>query len=133
MSIPHEFIEEQLRHRVKELERHVQRLTTAIRTHRDEHGDDRCWMDDERLYEVLGDGIKHDRRVGCQLAMAANCIRFIKNRTEGGHWPTYAELEQRVKDLTLELGKVRASQKPTALGLYPQELTIALSPDHPDV
>lgn len=68
-------------------------LESAIAWHRGQRADDRCIEDDDRLYEALGDGIKCDRRVGCQLAMAANCIRFIRNRTEGGGWPSYAELE----------------------------------------
>jgi hypothetical protein len=34
----------------------IERLRTAIREHRDERGDRRCWLDDGRLYAVLGDG-----------------------------------------------------------------------------
>lgn len=69
------------------------RLRDAIRTHRAQKADDRCIEDDDRLYAALGDGVPCDRRVGCQAAMLANCKRFIENRTEGGGWPTYAELE----------------------------------------
>ncbi len=70
------------------------RLRDAIIAHRSQRADDRCVEDDDRLYEVLGDGIKCDRRVGCQLDMIGNCVRFVKNRTEeGGPWVSYAELE----------------------------------------
>jgi len=34
----------------------IERLRNAIRAHRDERGDDRCWIDDLRLYASLGDG-----------------------------------------------------------------------------
>jgi hypothetical protein len=34
----------------------VARLQAAIRLHRDQRGDDRCWMDDEALYAVLPEG-----------------------------------------------------------------------------
>lgn len=83
------------------LEAQVRLLEDAIRSHRSQKADDRCIDDDDRLYEALGDGIKCDRRVGCQLDMVKNCVRFIQNRTEGGGWPTYAELEA-------EIGRLRA-------------------------
>ncbi len=84
----------------------VQTLQDAIITHRAQKADDRCIEDDDRLYEALGDGIKCDRRVGCQLDMVNNCVRFIRNRTEGGGWPTYAELEaerDRLRERVAEL------------------------------
>jgi hypothetical protein len=68
-------------------------LEAAIREHRSQRADDRCHLDDDRLYAALGDGIKCDRRVGDKLAMLRNCERFIDRRCEGGHWPTYADLE----------------------------------------
>jgi hypothetical protein len=71
----------------------IAELEAAIRRHRDERSDDRCWRDDDRLYEVLGDGIKCDRRVGDKAEMLKNCERFIENRCESGGWRTYAELE----------------------------------------
>lgn len=71
----------------------VEVLEEAIRTHRRQKADDRCIEDDDRLYEILGDGIKCDRRVGSKFAMANNCMRFIENRCQGGRWATYAQLE----------------------------------------
>lgn len=75
----------------------VDRLTNAIKTHRSQKADDRCIEDDDRLYEVLGDGIKCDRRVGSIPEMLHNCERFLKNRCEAGGWPTYVELEKKIK------------------------------------
>jgi hypothetical protein len=72
------------------------RLWCAIRDHRDQRADDRCWMDDQDLYAVLGDGNLGDNRVGDPAAMIENCARFITKRCEGGHWPTYAELEAQI-------------------------------------
>lgn len=68
-------------------------LRQAIKTHRSQRADDRCIEDDDRLYEALGDGIKCDRHVGSKGEMLTNCARFIDRRCEGGHWPSYAELE----------------------------------------
>lgn len=73
----------------------VDALEAAIKAHRDQKADDRCIEDDDRLYAVLGDGILCDRRVGSKEEMLHNCARFIDRRTEGGKWPTYAELEAR--------------------------------------
>lgn len=79
------------------------KLRAAIVTHRSQKADDRCIEDDDRLYEVLGDGIKCDRRVGCKFEMAKNCLRFIEQRTEEGGWPTYVELEAKIAELQTKL------------------------------
>jgi hypothetical protein len=78
---------------IKCLDDRVAALEAAIREHRGQKADDRCVEDDDRLYVALGDGIRCDRRVGDRAAMLRNCERFIANRCEGGHWPTYAQLE----------------------------------------
>ncbi len=36
----------------------LRRAEQAIRAHRDVRGDDRCWRDDETLYEVLPEGFR---------------------------------------------------------------------------
>ena len=77
----------------------ITELEVAIRQHRDQKADDRCIEDDDRLYGVLGDGIPCDRRVGDKAAMLANCARFIERRCQGGYWPDYVDLEDRVKAL----------------------------------
>ncbi len=33
----------------------IARLKNAIRRHRDNRGDDRCWLDDQELYAALGE------------------------------------------------------------------------------
>lgn len=71
----------------------IKELEEAIRTHRSQKADDRCIEDDDRLYAVLKDGIKCDRRVGDKAQMLANCALFIERRCQGGGWPTYKELE----------------------------------------
>lgn len=79
------------------LSERISQLENAIKTHRSQKADDRCIEDDDRLYEVLGDGIKCDRRVGCKEDMLKNCQRFIENRCEGGGWPSYAQLEEKLQ------------------------------------
>lgn len=83
------------------------KLKDAIQTHRAQKADDRCIEDDDRLYEALGDGIKCDRRVGDKAAMLENCRRFIERRCDGGHWPTYQELETEVARLKALLDATR--------------------------
>lgn len=78
-------------------------LEDAIRQHRSQKADDRCIFDDDALYDVLGDGIQCDRRVGSKEEMLKNCARFIDRRCEAGHWPTYQELEARIQELELEI------------------------------
>lgn len=79
-----------------ELECRVKRLETAIKTLRSQKADDLCWMDLNKLFAVLGDGVTGwDYRVGDKAAMLKNCERFVQNVCiDGGPWSTYAELEQ---------------------------------------
>jgi hypothetical protein len=77
----------------------IRELENAIREHRAQKADDRCIEDDDRLYAVLKDSVKCDRRVGSKEEMLKNCARFIDRRCEAGNWPTYAQLEQRITSL----------------------------------
>jgi hypothetical protein len=84
------------------------KLATAIKEHRDQRADDRCWMDDAGLYSSLAgtpfwDGRVQDIRVGDRAAMLRNCERFLERRCAGGAWLTYAELEAKVVELKAEL------------------------------
>lgn len=68
----------------EELEHEVDRLRAAIRKHRDQRLDDRCWMDDFELYEVLPEGIDPsyvDIRLLPKEVMMRNCERFIECRS----------------------------------------------------
>lgn len=78
-------------------------LRRAIKTHRAQKADDRCIEDDDRLYAVLADGIKCDRRVGDKAAMLRNCDRFIDRRCQSGGWRSYAELEVEIRRLKKSL------------------------------
>lgn len=94
-----------------QLRQEISKLRAAIRHHRNQKADDRCIFDDDELYAVLGDGIKCDRRVGCKEDMLHNCQRFIERRCEGGGWPTYVELEQKLLKANQELNTLRESQR----------------------
>ena len=73
-------------------------LKAAISKHHSQKADDRCILDDDELYKAAGLS-PVDRRVGDKEAMLANCARFIERRCEAGGWPTYVELEQKIKAL----------------------------------
>lgn len=83
-------------------------LLQAIRLHRDEPGDDRCWLDDEALYSKLPEGYtppKRDSKVEL-----ANCEKFIacrhSERTEYvSPQRRIEELEEQVKELTADLAE----------------------------
>lgn len=88
----------------------IERLQAAIRTHRDQKADDRCWMDDAKLYAALPEGPKHDLRVGDTAEMLENCKRFIEQRCHGGGpWKSYAELEAENERLQLCLVASKAA------------------------
>lgn len=83
--------------------RHVmavyRRLQNAAVEHYEQKADDRCWMDDDRLYAAAGFPAV-DRRVGSKEAMLLNCMRYVTLRCEGGGpWKSYAELEGENEEL----------------------------------
>lgn len=75
------------------------KLFTAIKKHHEQKADDRCFLDDNDLYEAAGLE-PADVRVGDKDAMLKNCERFLKNRCQsGGPWKSYSELEAEIASL----------------------------------
>ncbi len=75
----------------------------AIRKHRDQRGDDRCWLDDEELYKTLPEGYeppKRDSAVELEL-----CKKFISCR----HNPKteYVSPQREIERLTKENAALR--------------------------
>jgi hypothetical protein len=58
----------------------ILQLESAIRNHRDQRGDDRCWMDDEELYAVLGDKTQPEFKLPPRAVFLQNCARFFECR-----------------------------------------------------
>jgi hypothetical protein len=56
----------------------IERLRSAIRSHRDAKGDDRCWQDDETLYAVLPEGYTPPERDSS--VELSKCEAFIRSR-----------------------------------------------------
>lgn len=56
----------------------IKELEAAIRKHRDQKGDDRCWLDDEELYNLLPEGF--DSRQLSPEIMLKNCAKFVASR-----------------------------------------------------
>jgi len=84
-------------------------LVNAVKRHHDQHGDDRCWLDDEELYLAFG-LLPGDRRVGSKEEMLANCKRFVERRCEeGGPWKSYAALEAENDELRKKVEFVEAA------------------------
>lgn len=75
--------------------RMVAELAKAIRLHRDQRGDDRCWMDDELLYKSLPEGYTPPARDSS--VELKNCERFIACR----HNPAtvYVSPEREIEEL----------------------------------
>ncbi len=88
-----------------ELKTRLRELRAAVRLHRDQKGDDRCWMDDEILYHALPEGYTvPERDTTVELA---HCERFIRCRMNPktryvSPQRRIEELEARVKELEHE-------------------------------
>lgn len=66
---------------LEELKLEIQKLRDVIRYHRDQKGDDRCWVDDLRLYELLPEGAEgYDPTLPPEEEFLANCKRFCRSR-----------------------------------------------------
>jgi hypothetical protein len=59
----------------------VKKLRSVIRYHKDQKGDDRCWVDDIRLYEALPEGsVGYNSTLPSEEVFLENCKRFCKSR-----------------------------------------------------
>jgi hypothetical protein len=66
---------------VVELQEEVMKLRTAIRNHRDQKGDDNCWLDDGNyLYNLLPEKIKCNPELPRKQLMMVNCFRYYDCR-----------------------------------------------------
>jgi len=85
-------------------------VLNAIRKHRDQRGDDRCWMDDNELYETtLPEGINGaDLRLHAPCEMIINCAKYIAHRQDPSvpyvsPQRTIEELKAKVAELESEV------------------------------
>lgn len=69
----------------------IAELEAAIRKHRDQYGDDRCWENDIELYKVLRDNVQPTNICDPEL-MRANCDRYIACRMVKGEWASYLDV-----------------------------------------
>jgi hypothetical protein len=89
-------------------------LIKGIRDHRDQHGDDRCWEDDAKLYALLGEG-EADTALPPKAEFLASCERFYeqrqcpaaKGKAEG---KTIAQLEDEIERLQAEVDVLKAGR-----------------------
>lgn len=90
-----------------ELKTALRALRAAVRTHRDQKGDDRCWRDDETLYGALPEGFTPP---ACDtLVELNNCLRYLTCR----HHPAtvYVSPQRRIEELEIlarDVGRVAA-------------------------
>jgi hypothetical protein len=85
-------------------------LRAGIRKHRDQKGDDRCWMDDEELYKLLPEG--YEAPVRDSSVELKQCELYIKCRHNPGTeyvspQRRIEELEARVRELEDEVSEER--------------------------
>ncbi len=94
------------------VEDELDRLRTAIREHRDQRGDDRCWLDDQRLYHALGEGDPDPfdpvSALPPKADFLASCERFwIKRQCPGQEGRALLPDEMTIAELTAEVRRLR--------------------------
>ncbi len=87
----------------------IDRLKSAIREHRDQRADDRCWLDDQLLYNALGEGVtdpfaegsvlppKEDFLVSCEWFWAQRQCPKNKGTAQLPEGMTIAQLTEALK------------------------------------
>ena len=65
---------------IQELRKEIIRLRTGIRKHRDEKGDDRCWLDDVELYKLLPDNVSAIATLPPKNKFLRSCEKFWETR-----------------------------------------------------
>lgn len=84
------------------VERQANDLAAAIRKHRDQRGDNRCWLDDLELYRVLGEPIDEaEFALHCPEEMIKNCTQYIASRQPDG--VPYVSPQRRIEVLETAL------------------------------
>lgn len=68
---------------VVELQNEIMKLREGIRSHRDQKGDDNCWLDDFQLYGLLPEKINADPQLPNKELMMLNCSRYYDCRKAG--------------------------------------------------
>lgn len=76
-------------------ETRIKELEDAIKKHRAQKLDDRCWLDDQELYAVLKDGDLGNNSTPPMDKMLENCKNFLTKRCNPSNkWKSYQELEK---------------------------------------
>lgn len=100
--------------RLIELLESIKTLRNAIRKHRDQKGDDRCWLDDLELYKALPEGVADaDLRLPSPEKMLENCKRFIQCRHTG---TDYVSEQREIETLTARTATLESYLEKTADG-----------------
>lgn len=58
----------------------VVELEEGVRLHRDQRGDDRCWLDDQQLYGLIDDGKKAEMALPPKEVFLKSCERYHASR-----------------------------------------------------
>jgi hypothetical protein len=86
------------------------RLANAIREHRDQKGDDRCWLDDVNLYAALADGRESDLRLPPEPEFLESCRRYWRQRQCPATAGTMRTGEKTIAQLQAEIESLRAER-----------------------
>lgn len=87
-----------------ELKSEIIRLRAAIRKHRDEKAHDRCWLDDQELYQTLPEADPGDLALPPKEEFIENCHRYWEHRRD----PSVTFIRQ--KDLDRVLGPMSVEE-----------------------
>jgi hypothetical protein len=82
-----------------------QKYEDAIRKHRDQNGDDRCWIDDDQLYSILPEtlNVRINTALPTKEKFLGNCARFYECRQHPNDKGKYVTVEEQVAPMREKL------------------------------
>lgn len=82
----------------EELHNEVMKLREGIRKHRDQKGDENCWLDDQfYLYGLLPEKTKVDPQLPEKPLMMLNCSRYYDCRKSGKEYIALDSLPKKIE------------------------------------
>lgn len=80
---------------IEQLQQEVMKLREGIRKHRDQKGDENCWLDDQfYLYGLLPEKIGADPQLPDKDLMMLNCSRYYDCRKAGKEYIPLTKLPE---------------------------------------
>ncbi len=100
---------------LEDAKKRIQQLEDGIRQHRDEKGNQRCWLGDQRLYSLLSDGGKVDSSLPKRDEFLRRCAQYYDTRQSPDVPGQVEALTRQIEEMKKALGECAVALVPIIL------------------